>query len=148
MKIYRLHRLARLAGDYTGAMLAGGRWNRIGIPMLYTAQYLSLACVGVLVHVDKSQLPQDYVWSSTELHVVPSTLQFGRLDDIPSCQSAGDSWIRTAEHLAAQVPSVIIPDEFNVLLNPNHSSYDNIRWSAPRPFRFDPRLFISEPQVL
>jgi len=47
-----------------------------------------------------------------------------------------------AEHLAAQVPSVIIPAEFNVLLNPNHSSYDKIRWSEPRPFRFDPRLFI------
>jgi RES domain-containing protein len=47
MKIYRMHRSARTAWDYTGAMLAGGRWNPVGIPMLYTAQYLSLAFFAV-----------------------------------------------------------------------------------------------------
>ena len=56
MQVYRMHRAARAAGDYTGAMLAGGRWNSIGAPMLYTARYLSLACIEVLVHLDKSQL--------------------------------------------------------------------------------------------
>jgi len=47
MRIYRMHRSARAAGDYTGAMLAGGRWNSIGTPVLYTAQHLSLTCVEV-----------------------------------------------------------------------------------------------------
>ena len=61
-----MHRSARAAADYTGAMLAGGRWNPIGTPMLYTAQHLSLACIEVLVHLDKSQLPRDYVWSRAE----------------------------------------------------------------------------------
>ena len=59
-----MHRSARALGDYTGAMLAGGRWNPIGTPMLYTARHLSLACIEVLVHLDKSQLPRDYVSSS------------------------------------------------------------------------------------
>lgn len=53
-----MHRSARAAGDYVGAMAAGGRWNPIGIPMLYAARYLSLACVEVLVHLDKSELPR------------------------------------------------------------------------------------------
>jgi len=44
MKIYRLHRGVRAAANYSGAMDAGGRWNPIGTPMLYTAQHLSLAC--------------------------------------------------------------------------------------------------------
>jgi RES domain-containing protein len=52
-----MHRSARAAKDYTGAMLGGGRWNPIGTPMLYTAQHLSLACIEVLVHIDKGQLP-------------------------------------------------------------------------------------------
>jgi RES domain-containing protein len=67
MLIYRMHRSARATDDFTGAMVAGGRWNPIGTPMLYTAEHLSLACVEVLVQVDKTQLPHDYVWSRTEL---------------------------------------------------------------------------------
>src|SRR2546423_8436364 len=52
MEIYRMHRSVRATGDYIGAMLAGGRWNPIGTPMLYTAQHLSLACIEILVHLD------------------------------------------------------------------------------------------------
>jgi RES domain-containing protein len=60
MTIYRMHRAERLAGDYRGAMVAGGRWNPIGTPMLYTAEHPSLACLEILVHLDKAQLPGDY----------------------------------------------------------------------------------------
>jgi len=142
-----MHRSVRAAGDYTGAMLAGGRWNPIGTPMLYGAQHLSLACIEVLVHLDKSQLPQDYVWSRTELPNLPEVLS-ANLNRVASCQAAGRSWVDTGNQLAIQVPSVVIPEEFNILLNPNHTAYRDIVWSEPRPFRFDPRLFIAEPQTL
>jgi len=89
MRIYRMHRSARAAGDYTGAMLAGGRWNPIGTPMLYAAQHLSLACIEVLVHLDKSQLPRDYVWSRAELPHTPEVLTFGNLNHVASCQGSG-----------------------------------------------------------
>ena len=148
MKIYRLHRLARAAANYFGAMEAGGRWNPIGIPMLYTAQHLSLACVEILVHLDKSELPRDYVWSRTELNGTPEFLRFGDLNHVSSCQVAGQLWIRTGGQLAIQVPSVVIPEKFNILLNPTHTGYAALVWSEPMPFRFDPRLFIAEPQVL
>ena len=82
MTIYRMHRAARSAGDYTGAMLAGGRWNSIGTPMLYTAGHLSLACLEVLVHLDKGQLPRDYVWSKTELPQRPELLNITSLHEI------------------------------------------------------------------
>jgi len=148
MKIYRLHHHSRMAADYTGAMLAGGRWNSIGTPMLYAAQTLSLACLEVLVHLDKRQLPQQYVWSETRLEQKPSALQFPHIEVVSSCQLAGQEWIRACESLAAVVPSVIIPQESNILVNPNHSEYANLLWSNPQPFRFDPRLFSSEPQIL
>jgi RES domain-containing protein len=67
MTIYRMHRASRSAADYRGAMIAGGRWNPIGVPMLYTAEHLSLACLEVLVHLDKGQLPREYVWSRSSL---------------------------------------------------------------------------------
>jgi RES domain-containing protein len=148
MQIYRMHRSARAVWDYAGAMLAGGRWNPIGTPLLYTSQHLSLACIEVLVHLDKSQLPRDYVWSRTELFGTPGTLSFGNLNHIAACQDAGRAWVDTGNQLAIQVPSVVIPEEVNVLLNPNHTGYRDLVWSEPRPFRFDPRLFVNEPETL
>jgi RES domain-containing protein len=105
-----MHRAARKAGDYTGAMLAGGRWNPIGTPMLYTAEHLSLACIEILVHLDKNQLPRDYVWSSMDLPETPAVLQFQNLNSITSCQIAGHEWIRTANQAALRVPSVVIAE--------------------------------------
>jgi RES domain-containing protein len=148
MEIYRMHRLARAAGDYTGAMLAGGGWNPIGTPMLYTARHLSLACIEVLVHLDKSQLPRDYVWSRAQLSNPPEVLFFGNLNHVGSCQAAGHRWVAAGNQLAIQVPSIVIPEEFNILLNPNHAHYHDLAWSEPLPFRFDPRLFTAEPQTL
>jgi hypothetical protein len=42
----------------------------------------------------------------------------------------------------------VIPEECNILLNPNHADYSGVLWSEPRPFRFGPRLFIAEPETL
>ena len=89
MKIFRMHRLARAVANYSGAMEAGGRWNPIGTPMLYAAQHLSLACVEILVHLDKSEFPRDYVWSWTDLNRTPDFLQSEDLDRISACQAAG-----------------------------------------------------------
>jgi RES domain-containing protein len=148
MRIYRMRRSVRAAADYAGAMAAGGRWNPIGTPMLYAAQHLSMACLEDLVHLDKSEIPRHYVWSAAELAEAPQLMQFENFDSVTSCQAAGDSWARRFSELAIHVPSVIIPEEFNILLNPKHTGYSGIVWSEPRPFRFDPRLFIAEPQVL
>jgi RES domain-containing protein len=148
MTVYRMHRSARAAKDYTGAMLGGGRWNPIGTPMLYAAQHLSLACIEVLVHIDKGQLPRDYVWSKSELSSPMGLLSFDDLNHVASCQLAGDRWVRESGELAIKVPSVVIPEEFNILLNAIHAGYNSLRWSDPRPFRFDPRLFVAEPYPL
>lgn len=148
MTTYRMHRAKRSAGDYTGAMLAGGRWNSIGTPMLYTAEHLSLACLEVLVHLDKGQLPRDYVWSKTQLPYNPEVLSKAIPSSISDCQDVGEAWIRERTQLAVRVPSVIIPEEDNVLLNPTHAAYKTLVWSEPRLFQFDPRLFVAEPQTL
>lgn len=148
MTICRMHRAKRPAGDYRGAMVAGGRWNPIGTAMLYTAEHLSLACLEVLVHLDKGQLPRDYVWSKAQLTYSPEVLGNGIPSSVSACQDAGEAWIRERRQLAIRVPSVIIAEEFNVLLNPHHVAYESVIWSEPRPFHFDPRLFAAEPQTL
>jgi len=104
MEVYRLHRAAHLTADYTGAFRAGGRWNAIGTPMLYAAEHLSLACIEVLVHVSKTQLPVDYVWSKAELPEKPRVLVIRLPDSATACQEIGSDWISNVQELAVRVP--------------------------------------------
>lgn len=144
--IYRLHRAVRAAGDYTGALLAGGRWNSPGTALLYTAQSLSLACLEILVHLDRAQLPPEYVWSSVWLPNDPAMLEISNIRELTACRTAGQVWAEAANELAVRVRSVLIPEEFNVLVNPKHRHYGELVWSDPRAFRFDSRLFTFEVQ--
>jgi RES domain-containing protein len=116
--------------------------------MLYTAQQLSLACLEILVHLDKAQLPPEYVWSNTLLPNDPAVLETASGSELTAYQAAGQFWAEAANELAVQVRLVVIPEEFNVLLNPRHRDYRQLVWSNPRPFRFDPRLFTFEPRPL
>lgn len=143
-----MHRSVWAAGNYYGAMMSGGRWNPIGTPMLYAAEHLSLTCLEILVHADKNQLPRDYVWSCADLDQTPPMLLAANLTSVAACQMAGQVWVHTANQLAVRVSSVVIPEEFNILLNPMHDGYASLAWMEPRPFRFDRRLFIAEPQPL
>jgi RES domain-containing protein len=68
----------------------------------------------------------------------------GDLRDADATRRAGQSWATQMKSLGLLVPSVIIPTEMNVLLNPLHSSFSNVTWSDPAPFEFDPRLLKAE----
>ena len=127
--------------------MAGGRWNPIGIPMLYTAEHLSLACLEVLVHLEKGQLPRDYVWSKTELTDIPELLTRNIPASVGACQIVGGTWDNQREPLAVRIrrSSSLKKLTFS---NPNHTAYASLAWNEPRPFRFDPRLFAVEPQIL
>jgi RES domain-containing protein len=141
MRIFRLHRGHRAAADYQGSLIQPNRWNPAGVPMLYCSAALSLACLEVLVHLGPEQIPPDYVYSSAELNVPVETAEFrGDLGDEEATRRLGHSWATSRRSLALLVPSVVIPVELNVLLNPIHPSYTDVVWGAPEPFRFDPRL--------
>jgi len=141
MPIFRLHRGQRTAADYGGSLIQSNRWNPAGVPMLYCSTALSLACLEVLVHLGPNQIPPNYVYSVAELETRAEVADFrGDLADPDATQRFGHSWAKQNQSLALLVPSVILPVEFNVLLNPVHASYTNVIWSAPEPCRFDPRL--------
>jgi RES domain-containing protein len=52
----------------------------------------------------------------------------------------GSVWAKVGSSLAISVPSAVVPDERNYLVNPLHSDFSKIKFSAPKPFVFDPRL--------
>src|SRR5579884_2360479 len=141
MRVYRLYRRQRAAADYRGSLIQPNRWNPAGVPMLYCSAALSLACLEVLVHLAPEQMPPDYVYSSAELPLpaMPADFQ-GNLVNPDATRRYGHGWVNSLASLALLVPSVIVPVEFNVLLNPLHGDYAEVIWSTPQPFRFDRRL--------
>jgi RES domain-containing protein len=78
----------------------------------------------LVIHLDRSSLPKN--WQS---------------DPVPEAiQAIGDRWILSGDSAVLRVPSVLVPEESNFLLNPRHPNFEKICISRPHAFCFDPRL--------
>lgn len=141
MKVWRICRkpFADLSGD--GARLYGGRWNSPGRPLLYTAETAALAVLEVRVHLDLdwSVIPDDYVLMEINL---PDDISRQELTDVPFDPIvAGDAWLASAVSALLRVPSFIIPESANVLINVTHPEAARAAAVTVRPFSFDERLW-------
>ena len=149
LAVYRIvkekHRHQAFDGE--GAKLFGGRWNSRGRACVYVAGSQSLAVLEILVHLSAGQPLGQYRMFRLELPVA-ETLKATRLPDdwraepAPASTAAfGDQWLRQGASLALALPSTIIPDEFNYLINPDHTAFDDLVASAELlDFDLDPRL--------
>jgi RES domain-containing protein len=141
MRSWRLCRepYADLSGE--GARLYGGRWNTPGRPLVYTASSAALAVLEVRVHLDlpPDLLPDDYVLLEIELGDLPVEV----VAEIPNDPCAfGDTWLAEGRTPVLQVPSLIVPESTNLLLNPAHPLAGSAAILRKRPFVFDPRLWL------
>jgi RES domain-containing protein len=142
-------RYAKSAFSGEGARLYAGRWNHAGIPMVYTSTSLALAALELFVHLDPSQAPDDLVSIAATLpaNIKTETVDLAALPadwrriDHPAPRDLGTEWAKSKRTLALRVPSAVIADEWNVLLNPAHPAFARITVSAARPFRYDHRMF-------
>ncbi|MCC5849708.1 MAG: RES family NAD+ phosphorylase [Verrucomicrobia bacterium] len=138
---------AASAFDGEGAWRYGGRWNSQGTRVVYASGTKSLAALENLVHLNPP-VPFRYVVISIEFD--DTLVEKFKLSDLPaewteeppppSTQVIGDQWVKEARSAVLELPSVIIRDEPNYLLNPAHSDFKNIILGTPEPFSFDPRL--------
>lgn len=149
MVIYRISRtkfINDLSGE--GAKLYGGRWNRPGVPMLYTSQARSLALLELIVHFNASSALQlDYSFLSLS---VPDAYVIDIEENIfaeTNINLSTEMFLKLSEEyfskknvMALRVPSVIIPQEFNVLLNPLHVNFSKIKIQRIEPIFLDKRL--------
>ena len=129
---------ADLSGD--GARLYGGRWNTPGRPLIYGAETAALAVLEVRVHLDLDwdMLPDDYVLVAIDTAaIVAETIQ--EPPDDP--RVIGDAWIESRRSALLRVPSFIVPESYNVLINPTHPDALSIQLGSVRPFLFDRRLW-------
>jgi RES domain-containing protein len=148
MEAWRITRARKSKDAFSGegARLFGGRWNSQGIRMVYAAGSRSLAILEVLAHLTKAAPLNNYVLYRIECD--DSLVQ--TLSDLPQdwnsepptsvSQSIGDAWVRSATHPVLSVPSAIVPEERNYLLNPAHSDFSRIVIEEPVAYRIDPRL--------
>lgn len=133
-----------LSGE--GARLYGGRWNFEGLPCVYSAGSRALAALELLVHTAPESLPLRFELIEIE---VPDGLLETRLSPpshfelMPAgdgSKAFGDRWLRGNYGAALKVPSVIVPEEWNLLLNPQHPDFKRVELVSQREFRFDPRM--------
>lgn len=152
MKAYRLCSPWHKPWDATGAQRRGGRWNSPGLAVLYAASSISLACLEILVHVidttiipqfvySEIEVPDSWVkpWAESELRTVAI------LGSSVLSREFGDFWLKRSmedvgDHPVQQVPSAVVPPEWNYLINPGHEKFSELIWSEPKMFRIDPRL--------
>jgi RES domain-containing protein len=149
MIVWRLARADRSTLDGEGGRLAGGRWTPIGYPVVYAAATPSLAALERLVHTD-SDLPGvdlvlleiDVPDASGRHDVLVETLPpTWRTTPAPeSLQSIGLAWLLARETCVLSVPSALVPQERNYLLNPDHRDAQRIKVVRSDPCVFDPRL--------
>lgn len=120
--------------------------------MVYATTHLSLAALEYLVHIDPEDVPDDLVAirvhvpdGATELVHQAAAMPAGWRDTPPppECQAIGGDWAAGGEHLLLRVPSVLVPEEFNVLVNPAHPEASRVRVSGSRTFSYDLRLLDS-----
>lgn len=151
MRIWRLTR-ARYAGSAfsgEGGLHRDGRWHRRGVRVVYASESLALAVLEVLVHVDPEYLPEHVaVLAHIPDHVAVNELTEDQLPEdwraIPpprACQTLGTEWVQGSASPVLRVPSVVIPREYNYLLNPLHPVFGDVILGTPEPFSFDPRLW-------
>lgn len=151
MQVFRLARHARrhdLSGY--GAFLYGGRWNLRGTSVLYTAETRSLAIMEVLVHLTSEELPADMYMLTLDVPATASRAELLVADLPPDWRRTGlpqptallgHAWLAAATSLALRVPSVVVSQEHNLLLNPAHPEFAQVKLAAePELFFFDERL--------
>ena len=139
---------AAAAFDGEGARLYGGRWSSPGTRVVYVAQSLSLATLEMLVHLQDTPILSEYVTFSVDIpDECVESFPVGDLPrnwrDYPSPaanQAIGDRWVREARSLALRLPSAVIVQEVNYLLNPSHGDFHHLAASGPLKFDVDPRV--------
>ena len=153
MKVFRIEREKYLKTTLEGigaALTEGYRWNSLSTYLVYTAESRALATLEVSVHLDLTEdLPTDRYFVEIDIPDDITILEL-KTEDLPDrwnskppifeTQFIGDDFVKEKKAAVLKVPSSIVPQEFNYLINPNHSDSEQISVVSAMPFIFDSRF--------
>lgn len=151
-----LWRIGTVTPDHTaddmsgkGAEKTGGRWNSRGTPVVYTSENIALATLETIAHIGAGDLPLNRylvkievptdVYDARQVADPPPVGWDAEPAGLPS-SALGDAWANRGMAALLDVPSVIVPDERNVLINPRHADARKIKAQMVRKWIYDPRL--------
>jgi len=147
MILYRIVKCAYADLSGTGARLYGGRWNSEGRSMVYLASSRSLAVLEALVHLSPTNLPNDFCIMTIEapedvleIPVKQLPKNWNEYPEHNSLKLIGNDFLIKQKHLLLKVPSAIVKEEYNYLLNPLHKNAGLVKIISTQPFAFDQRL--------
>ena len=151
MRLWRLARPEHLhAPPGEGARLFGGRWNSAGEPCVYCSISLAMSVLEVWVHLVPEDRRADSLPTMMKLGFdLPDRVGLERYEPTAAdllnpahTRAFGDRWLAEGRSVALSVPSAIIPEDANVLLNPRHPDFAQVTVAVQSPFLFDERLAI------
>jgi RES domain-containing protein len=149
MILYRISNCNYITNlDGTGARLYGARWNSKGVAVVYLASSRALAVLEVLVHLQPLLTPSNFCLAEIEvpessiLNLDIKTLPVNWKDISPPAilKEIGNQFTREGKYLMMKVPSSVVPEEFNYILNPTHPDIGTVKIVKQHPFSFDNRL--------
>jgi RES domain-containing protein len=147
--VWRLYRSKYGPGlDGIGGTFAEGRWHARGTRIVYFGASAAIVVLERLAHTDADLLPTDLRLGYFEYPDAMSVTRVNGLDALPgnwvesesTTRQIGTSWIQEGTSCILFVPSAILPEESNVVFNPQHADAEAVRLVRERPFSFDPRL--------
>lgn len=130
-----------------GARRYGGRWNRKGVPLVYTAGSQSLALLEMLVQDEPLRaryrmIPVQIPADLTVQRIGPEQLPTDWRDAaaLETLRALGTHWATGMASAVLAVPSAVVPAETNYLLNPRHPDFARIDFGQPEVLVTDLRL--------
>jgi RES domain-containing protein len=144
MQLWRLYRRAHGPGlDGIGGLYAAGRWHELGSRVVYFGASPGIVILEKLAHIDPELLPADLILSRFEGEVsVEDVLQseVSDLRDLKQTRGRGETFLKAQTACVLRVPSILAPEEFNLLFNPVHPDASKVQTVEHRDFNFDSRL--------
>lgn len=150
MIIYRLVRTT-FKDDLTGqgAYLYGGRWNSNGKYAIYCTEHISLAILEIVVNTERNTAPilpsyhlLEFSISENDIYEIDRTILKKKWrGDLEYTRFIGDQFLQSKSKMVLKIPSAVVPEENNFLLNPSAENFHKLKIQKSTPYNLDKRLF-------
>ena len=133
-----------LSGE--GAKIYGGRWNPVGVAALYISEFISLSILEILVRANKFTSPDTYTLLSVQIpessiaDIELKKLKAGWQNHVEYTRAIGEDFLKMNQTLALKIPSAIVPQEHNFLINPLHKDFKKVKIVGSELLGLDKRL--------